>query len=127
MSPSKNMLRFKTEFSGQNPPYSPSILGNNSGFSSETPTPPKPPRKVLKTPHKVLDAPSLQDDFYLNLVDWSSQNVLAVELGTCVYLWSASNSKVMKLCDLGPNDGVCSVQRTREGYISIGTNFGQVQ
>ncbi|WJX28462.1 hypothetical protein P8452_17178 [Trifolium repens] len=23
--------------------------------------------------HKVLDAPSLQDDFYLNLVDWSSQ------------------------------------------------------
>ncbi|KAK2413490.1 ATP-dependent 6-phosphofructokinase [Trifolium repens] len=23
---------------------------------------------------QVLDAPSLQDDFYLNLVDWSSQN-----------------------------------------------------
>ncbi|KAK2450145.1 protein FIZZY-RELATED [Trifolium repens] len=23
---------------------------------------------------KVLDAPSLQDDFYLNLADWSSQN-----------------------------------------------------
>ena len=43
---------------------------------------------------QVLDAPSLQDDFYLNLVDWSSQNVLAVGLGTCVYLWSASNSKV---------------------------------
>jgi cell division cycle 20-like protein 1, cofactor of APC complex len=44
---------------------------------------------------QVLDAPSLQDDFYLNLVDWSSQNVLAVGLGTCVYLWSASNSKVL--------------------------------
>lgn len=43
---------------------------------------------------QVLDAPSLQDDFYLNVVDWSSQNVLAVGLGTCVYLWSASNSKV---------------------------------
>ncbi|KAK7821707.1 protein fizzy-related 3 [Quercus suber] len=63
---------------------------------------------------QVLDAPSLQDDFYLNLVDWSSQNVLAVGLGTCVYLWSASNSKVTKLCDLGPNDGECSVQWTRE-------------
>lgn len=36
--------------------------------------------------------------------------------------------QVTKLCDLGPNDGVCSVQWTREGsYISIGTNFGQVQ
>jgi hypothetical protein len=37
-------------------------------------------------------------------------------------------SQVTKLCDLGPHDGVCSVQWTREGsYISIGTNFGQVQ
>ncbi|KAK6234245.1 hypothetical protein QUC31_006651 [Theobroma cacao] len=128
MSPNKNMLRFKTEHSGPNSPYSPSILGQDSGFSSEASTPPKPPRKVPKTPHKVLDAPSLQDDFYLNLVDWSSQNVLAVGLGTCVYLWTASNSKVTKLCDLGPNDSVCGVQWTREGsYISIGTNLGQVQ
>ncbi|KAM2016556.1 hypothetical protein ACFX16_046956 [Malus domestica] len=72
--------------------------------SHET-TPPKPPHKVPKTPHKVLDALSLQDDFYLNLVDWSSQNDLAIGLGTSVYLWRASNSKVTKLCDLGPNDG----------------------
>lgn len=43
---------------------------------------------------QVLDAPQLQDDFYLNLVDWSSQNVLAVGLGACVYLWSACTSKV---------------------------------
>ncbi|ESR48795.1 hypothetical protein CICLE_v10031523mg [Citrus x clementina] len=129
MSPSKNMLRFKTDHSsGPNSPYSPSILGHDNGFSSEASTPPKLPRKVPKTPHKVLDAPSLQDDFYLNLVDWSSQNVLAVGLGTCVYLWTASNSKVTRLCDLGPGDSVCSVQWTREGsYISVGTNLGQVQ
>ena len=43
---------------------------------------------------QVLDAPALQDDFYLNLVDWSSQNTLAVGLGSCVYLWSACTSKV---------------------------------
>ncbi|KHN17922.1 Protein FIZZY-RELATED 3 [Glycine soja] len=134
LSPSKNMLRFKTDHSAApSSPYSPSILGQQNGFTSDSSTPPpKPPRKVPKTPHKaskiVLDAPSLQDDFYLNLVDWSTQNVLAVGLGTCVYLWSASNSKVTKLCDLGPYDGVCSVQWTREGsFISIGTNLGQVQ
>ncbi|KAG5239862.1 B-type cell cycle switch protein [Salix suchowensis] len=127
-SPNKNMLRFKTDHSGPNSPYSPLILGNGSRVSSESSTPPKPPRKVPKKPHKVLDAPSLQDDFYLNLVDWSSQNVLAVGLGTCVYLWTASNSKVTRLCDLGHNDSVCSVQWTREGsYISVGTHEGQVQ
>lgn len=32
----------------------------------------KPTRKVPKLPFKVLDAPSLKDDFYLNLLDWSS-------------------------------------------------------
>ncbi|GMI79838.1 FIZZY-related 3, cell cycle switch protein 52 B [Hibiscus trionum] len=128
MSPNRNLLRFKTEHSAPSSPYSPSLLGQDSGFSSEASTPPKPPRKVPKTPHKVLDAPSLQDDFYLNLVDWSSQNVLAVGLGICVYLWTASNSKVTKLCDLGPNDSVCAVQWTREGsYISIGTSLGKVQ
>lgn len=42
----------------------------------------------------MLDAPALQDDFYLNLVDWSSHNVLAVGLGNCVYLWNACSSKV---------------------------------
>lgn len=53
MSPNKNMLRFKTDHSGPSSPFSPSILGQDSGFSSETSTPPKPPRKVPKTPHKV--------------------------------------------------------------------------
>jgi cell division cycle 20-like protein 1 (cofactor of APC complex) len=37
-------------------------------------------RKISKIPFKVLDAPSLQDDFYLNLIDWSSSNILAVAL-----------------------------------------------
>ena len=37
-----------------------------------------------------------QDDFYLNLVDWSSQNVLSVGLGACVYLWSAFTSQVWR-------------------------------
>lgn len=49
----------------------------------------------------MLDAPQLQDDFYLNLVDWSPQNVLAVGLGSCVYLWSACTSKVGSLMLFG--------------------------
>lgn len=50
---------------------------------------------------QVLDAPALQDDFYLNLVDWSSHNILSVGLGNCVYLWNACSSKVFPyLCSL---------------------------
>ena len=57
-------------------------------------SPKKPVRKISKTPYKILDAPALQDDYYLNLVDWSHANVLAVALGSCVYLWSAATAKV---------------------------------
>jgi len=51
----------------------------------------KSQRKIPKNPYKVLDAPGLQDDFYLNLLDWSSTNILSVGLYTSTYLWSANN------------------------------------
>ena len=85
-------------------------------------------RKIPKVPFKVLDAPQLQDEFYLNLVDWSSANVLSVGLGNCVYLWSTSTSRLKKLCDLGPDDSVTSVAWTQRGSnLAVGTNRGEVQ
>ena len=79
-------------------------------------------------PFKVLDAPALQDDFYLNLVDWSSSNLLAVGLGSSVYLWSATSNKVTKLYDLGQNDAVTSVQWSISGqHLAVGTNSGNLQ
>jgi cell division cycle 20-like protein 1, cofactor of APC complex len=91
--------------------------------------PQKRRRKIAKVPFKVLDAPALQDDFYLNLVDWSSQNVLAVGLGSCVYLWSACTSKVTKLCDLASTDDlVTSVAWAQRGvHLAVGTNKGETQ
>ncbi|ESW30440.1 hypothetical protein PHAVU_002G153000 [Phaseolus vulgaris] len=88
----------------------------------------KRPRKIPPSSFKVLDAPALQDDFYLNLVDWSSSNVLAVALENSVYLWNASSSKVTKLCDLGADDSVCSVGWAPLGtYLAVGSNSGKVQ
>lgn len=71
-------------------------------------SPRKPPRAVSKVPYKVLDAPDLADDFYLNLVDWGSSNVLGVGLGSCVYMWNSQSGRVTKLCDL-QDDIVTSV------------------
>ena len=82
-------------------------------------------RKIGKLPCKVLDAPALQDDYYLNLIDWSTQNFLAVGLSSSVYLWNANNSKVTKLCDLGMADTVTSVSWSLKGpHFSLGTNSG---
>jgi len=108
-------------------------------FASPHATPPRaPPRKVSRAPFKVLDAPGLADDFYLNLVDWSASNVLAVGLGTCVYLWSACTSSVTKLCDLAEGggaagspgsggDAVTSVGWSGRGsYLAVGSAAGDV-
>lgn len=57
----------------------------------------KKPRKVNKKPYKILEAPNLQDDFYLNLLDWSENNQIAVGLDSSLYLWSGCSSEVCKL------------------------------
>ncbi|KAL7267548.1 substrate-specific activator of APC-dependent proteolysis [Rhizina undulata] len=92
-------------------------------------SPRKQPRAVSKIPYKVLDAPELADDFYLNLVDWSAMNILGVGLGSCVYMWNSGSGKVTKLCDLGgEEDTVTSVNWIQRGsHVAIGTHKGYVQ
>lgn len=57
--------------------------------------------------------------------------VRAGRAGTCVYLWSAATSRVVKLCELGSStapDSVCSVSWSGRGsYLAIGTNNNQTQ
>lgn len=78
-------------------------------------SPRKTPRPVSRVPYKVLDAPDLADDFYLNLVDWGPNNILAVGLGESVYLWNSESGKVDMLTKI-EGDQVTSVgwiQRVR--------------
>ncbi|XP_044477226.1 protein FIZZY-RELATED 2-like [Mangifera indica] len=123
----RNIFRFKSETRRSMQSLSPFGLDDDvaSGVSQ---SPVKAPRKVPRSPYKILDAPALQDDFYLNLVDWSSHNMLAVGLGNCVYLWNACSSKVTKLCDLGMDDSVCSVGWAQRGtHLAVGTSRGKLQ
>mmetsp|Transcript_13362 Transcript_13362/g.24735 ORF Transcript_13362/g.24735 Transcript_13362/m.24735 type:complete len:535 (+) Transcript_13362:457-2061(+) len=129
MSPARNLFRFKApRQTALDLKKSFSLSPIGAASQSLLSSPRKSKRKIAKVPFKVLDAPALQDDFYLNLVDWSSMNVLAVGLGSCVYLWSACTSKVTKLCDLGPDDRVTSVSWTQRGtHLAVGTDQGEVQ
>ena len=74
-----------------------SYMNGSTGSGTTGNSSKKAVRKISRIPYKVLDAPALQDDYYLNLVDWSSSNMLSVALGSSVYLWSAYNSKVTKI------------------------------
>jgi cell division cycle 20, cofactor of APC complex len=88
-------------------------------------------RQIPSAPSRILDAPELMDDYYLNLVSWSDTNVLAVALGQTVYLWNASTSAIEELCtfDTGINAHISSVQWVPEGgtHIAVGVSSGATQ
>jgi len=94
-------------------------------------------RYIPQSAERVLDAPSLVDDFYLNLLDWSPCcNVLAVALGQSVYLWSAETGDIHELLTLpgepaGDANIVTSLRWMRGtaagANLAVGTAMGDVQ
>lgn len=89
----------------------------------------KTKRHIPQSAERTLDAPDLVDDFYLNLLDWGSRNVLSIALGSTVYLWNASEGSTSELVtvddDLAP---VTSVSWAPDGqHVAIGLNNSDVQ
>lgn len=85
-------------------------------------------RRVATAPERVLDAPGLIDDYYLNLLDWSSGNQVAIGLERNVYVWSADEGSVSCLLETTPDTYVSSVKWSGDGaYVSVGLGTGEVQ
>lgn len=65
----------------------------------------------------------------LNLLDWSTSNILAVALGTAIYLWNATTCTIAQLLNMqSENDYITGLSWTPEGGIlAVGTNAGAVQ
>ncbi|KAL1500204.1 hypothetical protein AB1Y20_012873 [Prymnesium parvum] len=86
-------------------------------------------RQIPQAPERILDAPELLDDYYLNLLDWSSNNTLAVALGDAIYLWNASDGSIQQLMQTqGENTHVTSLSWIQQGnYMAVGTSDHKVQ
>ena len=63
-------------------------------------------RKIPKTPFRVLDAPNLIDDYYLNLLDWGKENIIAVALSDEIYLWNDTKAKASLLMTYTNNNSI---------------------
>ncbi|KIX07683.1 uncharacterized protein Z518_02337 [Rhinocladiella mackenziei CBS 650.93] len=85
-------------------------------------------RRIQSAPERVLDAPGLVDDYYLNLLDWSSGNQVAIGLERNVYVWSADSGTVSCLLETSPDTYVSSVRWSGDGaYVGVGLGSGEVQ
>ncbi len=85
-------------------------------------------RHIPSAPTRILDAPDLMDDYYLNLLSWSDTNVLAVALSQTVYLWNAATGQIDELCNVeneGPDAHISSVSWIQEGggHLAVGTSW----
>lgn len=86
-------------------------------------------RHIPQKAEKILDAPNMVDDFYLNLMDWGADNVLAVALADAVYLWNAQTGEIDELCRLEcDNDVYTALKWTDDGsYLAVSSSCEDVQ
>ena len=97
-------------------------------------TPVKTPRRTRiekrdrpRDPHRILDAPGLIDDFYLNLLAWSSDNIVAVALENSVYLGNMSTDVVACLCKIQENHYVSSLEWIGSQFLAVGVSYGKIK
>lgn len=113
----------------KNKPPTPVELIPHELTSAQPAKPTKTRRYIPQTSERTLDAPDLLDDYYLNLLDWGSSNVLSIALGNTVYLWNASDGSTSELVTIDDETGpVTSVSWAPDGrHIAVGLNNSDVQ
>ncbi|XP_028269799.1 cell division cycle protein 20 homolog B-like, partial [Parambassis ranga] len=82
----------------------------------------------------TLGAPSLMNDYYANLLDCSCDGVIALALGSSVYLWNSESHALLGHLDPSPQPGrpcsqsISSLCWSRDGRaLCIGTRRGDLQ
>ncbi|GLB35316.1 putative WD40 repeat-like protein [Lyophyllum shimeji] len=85
-------------------------------------------RKIPTQPERVLDAPGMVDDFYLNLLAWSVLNAVAVALEASTYIWKADTGAVVQLGEAPEGTYVSSVDFSNDGaFLGVGLGTGDVE
>lgn len=78
-------------------------------------------------PYKVLEAPCLEDDYYLSLLDWSNESRLAVSLANRIYILDTNTQKMEKLYEAFECEALCSVKWNPQGtQVAVGNLLGQL-
>ncbi|XP_057599459.1 cell division cycle protein 20 homolog B [Hippopotamus amphibius kiboko] len=80
-------------------------------------------------PEVKIHLTGLRNDYYLNILDWNFQNLVAIALGSSVYIWNGENHNMIENIDLSLNcNYVSSVSWIKEGTcLAVGTSEGEVQ
>ncbi|XP_049563684.1 cell division cycle protein 20 homolog B isoform X2 [Orcinus orca] len=80
-------------------------------------------------PEVKIHLTALRNDYYLNILDWNLHNLVAIALGSSVYIWNGDNHNRIENIDLSVTcNYISSVSWTKEGTcLAVGTSEGEVQ
>ena len=96
-------------------------------------------RKISIKPYKELPAPNLIDDFYLNLLDWSQKNQIAVGCSSSVILWNNNKTQSETLFTYHNIEDENNLENNENKYVSsliwsedgdrlaVGNSYGLVE
>ncbi|OTF69284.1 WD domain containing protein, partial [Euroglyphus maynei] len=89
----------------------------------------KSSRYISKQPERILDAPDVLNDYYLQLIDWNNSNILAVALNNEVYLWNAMDGSIVHLLGLDEPDYISSLSwvNNNDTHLAVGLSTGVTQ
>lgn len=105
-------------------------LTSTESFENRRTTPSKKIIRYISTaPAKILDAPDLLNDYYLNLLHWGSNNVLSIALGNNLFCWHPEGGQTENVLSFdNSNDYISSVQWSRDSrLLAVGTSFNTCQ
>jgi len=88
----------------------------------------KSSRFIPSQPERILDAPEILNDYYLQLIDWNNNNMLAVALGRELYLWNAQTGSISNLLQLSEGEYISSVAWVEgSNNLAVGTSAAEIQ
>lgn len=84
-------------------------------------------QRLPKKPFRILDIPGLEDDYYTNLLDWSSKNDIAICLENKVYTHDYMTGATTELYEAFECETISSLGFNPEGdRLAFGNVLGQV-
>ncbi|NXW11344.1 CD20B protein, partial [Fregetta grallaria] len=80
-------------------------------------------------PEVRLHVTGLRNDYYLNILDWSLENLIAIAVGPAAHIWNGGTLQAIESIDLNSSSKyISSLAWIKEGTcLAVGTSDGEVQ
>lgn len=86
----------------------------------------RPDRVIPTKPEKVLYVPGIFDDYYLNLMSWSKDNVVAITLESGTYLWNVETNIPEEVFLATDSETSLGFSPSEPSLLAVGTDSGSL-